>query len=795
MKLKEFLTLLTGLAVAGATAQAQYTPVPLTPESFTFDIVVERDAAKPPARATTASFDGGTNNTGNTFYEMGFNAANPATGLPGPGTFVSNANLPVAHDYQMPASYTANNTLLVNDQIPTGTLTLNTPAPYTALSLLATSGGGAAVLNYTVTFADDSTEVGAATITVPDWFNGANAAIITMGRVNTQTRVFANVNEQNPRVYSVDIPLTETTKAVKSITLTRVSGGRTGVFALSGAATAGGAFSPIAISGFNKDMIVEAAAEQARTAPLGATTGTMDAGALNTGNTWYERGWLTQDLGPEVDRSQTGLPAAGSTFTSQTFPDHTYQMPASYVETPNAVIISSLLPSATLTPVTPIAATGLSFLGGSGNGAIGLNYTLNHQDGTTQTGTIIIPDWFNAQPVALTASGRVDVGNGIPNNVGSTNPRLYGVDIFVVNQTSPITSIALTHATGTGRTAIMAVSATAGPVRPLFATEPNSFTVLEGGSGQLSATVAGTEPFTYQWQKLVNGNWENVTDNARVTGANTSTLNFQNISFAEFGDYRLQVTNASGTSTSRTVRVNIVSTKTDVTIPSDIVTMVGGSAPAGEAVANAINDTTQKYLNYGLPDGNTAAPFEGPVGLQIELSEPAIITGLRMYTANDATERDPVGWQLLATSDPAATPETFQVIASGNFNLPLDRNAAGQPIDPLARANQEVSFANSQGYPFYRLMILNTRNSTTANSMQFGEVEFLGTFGTGSPQLSIVRNADGTITITSSQAGTLQSTTDLSTTPIPWTDVGPISEPVTLPTTGAMRFFRVTRPQ
>ena len=50
MKLKEFLTLLTGLAVAGATAQAQYTPVPLTPESFTFDIVVERDAAKPPAR-------------------------------------------------------------------------------------------------------------------------------------------------------------------------------------------------------------------------------------------------------------------------------------------------------------------------------------------------------------------------------------------------------------------------------------------------------------------------------------------------------------------------------------------------------------------------------------------------------------------------------------------------------------------------------------------------------------------------------------------------------------------------
>ena len=78
------------------------------------------------------------------------------------------------------------------------------------------------------------------------------------------------------------------------------------------------------------------------------------------------------------------------------------------------------------------------------------------------------------------------------------------------------------------------------------------------------------------------------------------------------------------------------------------------------------------------------------------------------------------------------------------------------------------------------------------NSVQIGEVELLGTAGSGSASLSIARNADGTITITSSGPGTLQSTTSLNP-PITWTDEGAINGSRTVDASGAMRFFRVVQ--
>jgi hypothetical protein len=55
-------------------------------------------------------------------------------------------------------------------------------------------------------------------------------------------------------------------------------------------------------------------------------------------------------------------------------------------------------------------------------------------------------------------------------------------------------------------------------------------------------------------------------------------------------------------------------TLVDVTTPGDPITSFGGNSPANEPVANAINNTTSKYLNFGT-DGDTSAPFVGPVGL------------------------------------------------------------------------------------------------------------------------------------------------------------------------------------
>ena len=46
------------------TSHAQFTAIPLTPESFNHDIVVERTAPRPVRPVTTASVEAGLGNTG-----------------------------------------------------------------------------------------------------------------------------------------------------------------------------------------------------------------------------------------------------------------------------------------------------------------------------------------------------------------------------------------------------------------------------------------------------------------------------------------------------------------------------------------------------------------------------------------------------------------------------------------------------------------------------------------------------------------------------------------------------------
>ena len=182
--------------------------------------------------------------------------------------------------------------------------------------MLAASGGGATTLNYTVHHQDGSTETGS--ISVPDWFNGANQALTLNGRVNAVSRAFANVDSGNPRLYSVDFTLTNTTSPVVSIDFQRASGnGHVGIFAVSSSAATGANFLNLPGTGFTYDMVVEANAEQARTG-LGATTASLDAGTGNTGASWYE-------IGYNHNAPTTGIPAPGATISSATASDHSFQ--------------------------------------------------------------------------------------------------------------------------------------------------------------------------------------------------------------------------------------------------------------------------------------------------------------------------------------------------------------------------------------------------------------------------------------------------------------------------------------
>lgn len=163
--------------------------------------------------------------------------------------------------------------------------------------------------------------------------------------------------------------------------------------------------------------------------------------------------------------------------------------------------------------------------------------------------------------------------------------------------------------------------------------------------------------------------------------------------------------------------------QSDVTQPGDLIELVNGvndgdgnsgPPPAGEIVDHAIDNVTQKYLNFlDLGSGFKVTPGVGPT----------ILTGLRFYTANDAVERDPASYLLEGSNNGT----DFTVISQGALALPEGRNPGGQvAIDALTQFNQEVAFANDSAYSSYRVTFPTLKNAGTANSMQIAEVELLG---------------------------------------------------------------------
>jgi len=249
------------------------------------------------------------------------------------------------------------------------------------------------------------------------------------------------------------------------------------------------------------------------------------------------------------------------------------------------------------------------------------------------------------------------------------------------------------------------------------------------------------------------------------------------------------VSNSTTTGSSSPALLNVLSTLNDITDPADTIAIFNGSSPLAEVVSNAIDNTTGKYLNYG-GTGTQLPPFVGPAGLivtpGIGLS---LVSAVRVYTANDQAERDPAGFKLEGSNDGGST---YSLITSNALTLPNDLNAAGSPLDPLAQANQEIRFTNTKACKTYRFSVNNVKNNAAANSVQFAEIELLGK---PVPVLSIVAGA-GSLTISSSVPGQLQTTTNLNGAGTIWIDAGPITGSVIIsPSPGEPRkFYRVSVP-
>src|SRR5882672_2313018 len=80
------ITIALGLSIAGTALAATYSPIALTPDSYTDDLIVESNATPVLKLVTTATLDNGTNNTGDTWMEVGNDTNNPTFGFPAAGS-------------------------------------------------------------------------------------------------------------------------------------------------------------------------------------------------------------------------------------------------------------------------------------------------------------------------------------------------------------------------------------------------------------------------------------------------------------------------------------------------------------------------------------------------------------------------------------------------------------------------------------------------------------------------------------------------------------------------------------
>ena len=209
---------------------------------------------------------------------------------------------------------------------------------------------------------------------------------------------------------------------------------------------------PIAFSGYNQDVIVEATAIQDADV-RGFITASMDGGAAENGGTFYQTGFV-------LASPTTGLPTG--TIRDSDTGSGTFQLQLATEN--NAVLLNNTTPTATLTLATPAAYSNIAFYSATGNGSGTVTYTINFVGGATESGTFGSPDWFNSSPTAMIASGRVNnVETGSTDNVGGENPRIYEALLNVSNTDAPIESITLSRDTANGNTAVFALSGTVVP--------------------------------------------------------------------------------------------------------------------------------------------------------------------------------------------------------------------------------------------------------------------------------------------------------------------------------------------
>ena len=216
------------------------------------------------------------------------------------------------------------------------------------------------------------------------------------------------------------------------------------IFAL--ATSANAQFKPVSISGFNADIIANGVGDASLSTNIGADAGSY---ALVSEDFTAVSGGTPPTFFLPASRIISSASTAGLAFQLSDYSQNNVSRLATATST-----------SETLSLDTPQTAAEVYLLAYSGSGSSTADITLNFSDGSTQTASFTIADWYNGTPFVMQGIGRVNITDNTFSGT-STNPRLYSIKFSVdyANFGKDINSISISKTnTSTSVLGILAVS-------------------------------------------------------------------------------------------------------------------------------------------------------------------------------------------------------------------------------------------------------------------------------------------------------------------------------------------------
>ena len=314
---------------------------------------------------------------------------------------------------------------------------------------------------------------------------------------------------------------------------------------------------PIAVSGYNDDVVVENTAVGGNTAPYADTFDLTNSYFSPPTMCFYQQGLPAINVASNNVPSVQGLPQSGF-FTSAVDGATTFQLGpyAGY----NVLALSSGNTSGTLSLAAPLPYKSLAVLAATAEGGGNGTLVLNFMDGTSSS-----PISFNAtnyftvttpsSGAALSRFGIIFSASFNQYNVWEAAkhyPTLYQTSINLASlglHTKPVNSITFTMPGGLSTNAVTGVFALSGTQSPypMITSQPQSVSIGVGNNTTFSVGVSGGAPLAYRW--LLNG--------VVLSGGQTNPVITVNAGATNAGNYQVIATNFSGAVTSSVATLSI----------------------------------------------------------------------------------------------------------------------------------------------------------------------------------------------------------------------------------------------